>query len=169
MSLFWLTGMGSIPFLIPFFSWIVEVFPDFDFRRQVLRPTHLCLCPGRCRLNWAARFWVPMCPYGFFLSFINHHGRQTWVPHLPVDCSHHPWFCVWSLLAHGGWLHVGWFYFRERGMFVNGRRSGGVRSPSRADTAGMGWLPPAHDSSHQFISQGQWFQSWAWFSYLNSF
>ena len=30
----------------------------------------------------------------FFLSFINHPRRQSCVPHLPVDCSPHPWFCV---------------------------------------------------------------------------
>ena len=43
------------------FSRFAVVFPDLEFRRQVLWPTHLSLCPRRCRLNWAARFWVPIC------------------------------------------------------------------------------------------------------------
>ena len=61
---------GWGPFLpsYPFFSWIVAVFPDFDFRRQVPWPTHLCLCPRRCRLNWVARFWVPMCSCRFLTT-----------------------------------------------------------------------------------------------------
>ena len=51
------------PFLpsYPFFSWFAAVFPDLDFRRIVFWPIHLCLCPRRLRLNWAARFWVPKC------------------------------------------------------------------------------------------------------------
>ena len=49
------------PFLhSPFFQF-VDVFPDLDFRRQVLWPTHLCPGPRRCPLNWAARFWIPRC------------------------------------------------------------------------------------------------------------
>ena len=53
--------------LYPLFSWFIEVFPGFDFLRQVLWPVHLCLCPRRARLNWAARFWVPTCSCWFFL------------------------------------------------------------------------------------------------------
>ena len=49
-------GVHSFPH--PFFSWIVAVFCPWH--------THLCLCPRRCRLNWAARFWVPMCSCRFF-------------------------------------------------------------------------------------------------------
>ena len=52
-------GCGSL-FLIPFLIFI-EVFKGFDFLRTVLWPVHLCLCPRRARLNWAARFWVPAC------------------------------------------------------------------------------------------------------------
>ena len=54
-------GCG-VPFLIPFFfDFFIEVFKGFDFLRSVLWPIHLCLCPRRARLNWAARFWVPTC------------------------------------------------------------------------------------------------------------
>ena len=53
-------GCGSL-FLIPFFFIFIEVFKGFDFLRTVLWPIHLCLCPRRARLNWAARFWVPNC------------------------------------------------------------------------------------------------------------
>ena len=45
----------------PLFSQFIEMFRGFDFLRQVLWPVHLCLCPRRARLNWAARFWVPTC------------------------------------------------------------------------------------------------------------
>ena len=48
-------------FLIPFFDFFIEVFKGFEFLRSVLWPIHLCLCPRRARLNWAARFWVPAC------------------------------------------------------------------------------------------------------------
>ena len=44
-----------------FFLQITDVFPGIDFLRTVLWPVHLCLCPRRARLNWAARFWVPTC------------------------------------------------------------------------------------------------------------
>ena len=47
-------------FLIPFLIF-TEVFKGFEFLRTVLWPIHLCLCPRRARLNWAARFWVPNC------------------------------------------------------------------------------------------------------------
>ena len=47
------------------FSFVLDVFPHFDFMRGVLWPVHLCLCPRRCRLNWAARFWVPRCSCHF--------------------------------------------------------------------------------------------------------
>ena len=51
-AIFLLPGLGSIPFLILFFFyWFVAVFPDLDFRRTVLWPIHLCLCPRRRRLN----------------------------------------------------------------------------------------------------------------------
>ena len=43
------------------FPCFVVVFPDLEFRRHVLWPTHLCLCPRWCRLNWAPRFLVPIC------------------------------------------------------------------------------------------------------------
>ena len=50
---------------VPFFSYLllifIEVFKGFHFLRTVLWPVHLCLCPRRARLNWAARFWVPAC------------------------------------------------------------------------------------------------------------
>ena len=52
-------GVGPF-FLIPFLIFI-EVFKGFEFLRTVLWPVHLCLCPRRARLNWAARFWVPNC------------------------------------------------------------------------------------------------------------
>ena len=56
-------GCGSpFFFLIPFFDFFfIEVFKGFEFLRTVLWPIHLCLCPRRARLNWAARFWVPTC------------------------------------------------------------------------------------------------------------
>ena len=57
-SFFW--GCGSL-FLIPFFDFFIAVFKGFEFLRTVLWPVHLCLCPRRARLNWAARFWVPNC------------------------------------------------------------------------------------------------------------
>ena len=44
-----------------FFPQTTDVFPGVDFLRTVLWPVHLCLCPRRARLNWAARFWVPAC------------------------------------------------------------------------------------------------------------
>ena len=44
-----------------FFDFFIEVFKGFEFLRSVLWPVHLCLCPRRARLNWAARFWVPAC------------------------------------------------------------------------------------------------------------
>ena len=52
------------PFFFPytFFKFFfIEVFKGFEFLRTVLWPVHLCLCPRRARLNWAARFWVPTC------------------------------------------------------------------------------------------------------------
>ena len=58
-SFFW--GCGSLFFLIPFLNFFIEVFKGFEFLRTVLWPVHLCLCPRRARLNWAARFWVPNC------------------------------------------------------------------------------------------------------------
>ena len=57
-SFFW--GCGSL-FLIPFLIFFIAVFKGFEFLRTVLWPVHLCLCPRRARLNWAARFWVPTC------------------------------------------------------------------------------------------------------------
>ena len=54
-------GCGVPFFLIPFFDFFIEVFKGFEFLRTVLWPVHLCLCPRRARLNWAARFWVPNC------------------------------------------------------------------------------------------------------------
>ena len=53
-------GCGSL-FLIPFFFLFIDVFKGVEFLRTVLWPVHLCLCPRRARLNWAARFWVPTC------------------------------------------------------------------------------------------------------------
>ena len=50
----------------PFFFLFIDVFPRFDFLRQVLWPVHLCLCPRRARLNWAARFKVPTCSCWFY-------------------------------------------------------------------------------------------------------
>ena len=50
-----------VPFPYTFFDFFIEVFKGFDFLRSVLWPIHLCLCPRRARLNWAARFWVPTC------------------------------------------------------------------------------------------------------------
>ena len=60
---FFIDRDGSLPSYL--FSWFPAVFPDLDFRRQVLWPIHLCVCPRRCRLNWAARFWVPKCSCRF--------------------------------------------------------------------------------------------------------
>ena len=54
----WVPFFFLIPFLDFFF---IEVFKGFEFLRTVLWPVHLCLCPRRARLNWAARFWVPAC------------------------------------------------------------------------------------------------------------
>ena len=57
-----------VPFPYTFFSpQITDVFPGVDFLRTVLWPVHLCLCPRRARLNWAARFWVPSCSCWFSL------------------------------------------------------------------------------------------------------
>ena len=50
-----------VPFPYTFFRFFIEVFKGFEFLRTVLWPIHLCLCPRRARLNWAARFWVPAC------------------------------------------------------------------------------------------------------------
>ena len=53
-----------VPFffsLYLFLIFFIEVFKGFEFLRTVLWPVHLCLCPRRARLNWAARFWVPNC------------------------------------------------------------------------------------------------------------
>ena len=50
--------VGSFSF---FFIFSLDVFPGIDFLRTVLWPLHLCRCPRRTRLNWAARFWVPTC------------------------------------------------------------------------------------------------------------
>ena len=53
-------GVG--PFSLYLFSiFFIVVFKGFEFLRTVLWPVHLCLCPRRARLNWAARFWVPTC------------------------------------------------------------------------------------------------------------
>ena len=59
-SFFW--GVW-VPFPHTFFFFLIfiEVFKGFEFLRTVLWPIHLCLCPRRARLNWAARFWVPTC------------------------------------------------------------------------------------------------------------
>ena len=57
-------GVGTFPHTL-FVYWFVDVFPNLDFLRQVLWPIHLCLCPRRARLNWAARFWVPKCSCRF--------------------------------------------------------------------------------------------------------
>ena len=54
------SGVGPF-FPHTFFDFFIEVFKGFDFLRSVLWPIHLCLCPRRARLNWAARFWVPAC------------------------------------------------------------------------------------------------------------
>ena len=63
----WVCWQGWVySFHHTFFSWLVVVFPDLEFRRHVLWHTYLCLCPCRCRLNWAARFWVPICSCSFF-------------------------------------------------------------------------------------------------------
>ena len=53
--------LGVGPFSLYLFLIFIEVFKGFDFLRTVLWPVHLCLCPRRARLNWAARFWVPNC------------------------------------------------------------------------------------------------------------
>ena len=50
-----------VPFPYIFFRFLIAVFKGFDFLRTVLWPVHLCRCPRRARLNWAARFWVPTC------------------------------------------------------------------------------------------------------------
>ena len=58
-SFSFLGGVG--PFSLYLFSIFIVVFKGFEFLRTVLWPVHLCLCPRRARLNWAARFWVPAC------------------------------------------------------------------------------------------------------------
>ena len=55
------SGVGPFSLYLFFFLIFIEVFKGFDFLRTVLWPVHLCLCPRRARLNWAARFWVPNC------------------------------------------------------------------------------------------------------------
>ena len=61
-SFFFLFFSGVGPFFpYTFFDFFIEVFKGFEFLRTVLWPVHLCLCPRRARLNWAARFWVPAC------------------------------------------------------------------------------------------------------------
>ena len=56
------SGCGSPFFSLYFFRFFfIAVFKGFEFLRTVLWPVHLCLCPRRARLNWAARFWVPAC------------------------------------------------------------------------------------------------------------
>ena len=60
-SFFFFGGVGSLFFLILFLIFFIAVFKGFEFLRTVLWPIHLCLCPRRARLNWAARFWVPTC------------------------------------------------------------------------------------------------------------
>ena len=57
---FFFSGVGPF-FPYTFFDFFIEVFKGFEFLRTVLWPVHLCLCPRRARLNWAARFWVPAC------------------------------------------------------------------------------------------------------------
>ena len=52
-------GVG--PLSLYLFWFFIAVFKGFEFLRTVLWPVHLCLCPRRARLNWAARFWVPTC------------------------------------------------------------------------------------------------------------
>ena len=54
-------GVGPFFSLYFFRFFFIEVFKGFEFLRTVLWPVHLCLCPRRARLNWAARFWVPTC------------------------------------------------------------------------------------------------------------
>ena len=77
------SGVGF--FLIPPFSWFIHVFPGVAFLRQVLWPVHLCLCPRRARLTWAARFWVPTCScWFFFVRFLGICGESACVPHLSV-------------------------------------------------------------------------------------
>ena len=44
------------------------MFPDLDFRRTVLWLIHLCLCPRRCRLNWAAGSGFQNFRVEFFFS-----------------------------------------------------------------------------------------------------
>ena len=55
------SGVGPLFPHTFFFDFFIEVFKGFEFLRTVLWPVHLCLCPRRARLNWAARFWVPAC------------------------------------------------------------------------------------------------------------
>ena len=55
-----LGGVGPF-FPYTFLLIFIEVFKGVEFLRTVLWPVHLCLCPRRARLNWAARFWVPTC------------------------------------------------------------------------------------------------------------
>ena len=59
LFIFQLLGCGIFPYT-PFFLY-TDVFPGVAFLRQVLWPVHLCLCPRRAGLTWAARFWVPTC------------------------------------------------------------------------------------------------------------
>ena len=54
-------GVWDPFFPYTFFLIFIAVFKGFEFLRTVLWPIHLCLCPRRARLNWAARFWVPTC------------------------------------------------------------------------------------------------------------
>ena len=64
-SFLFFLGVWDPFFFFPYtffeFFFFIEVFKGFEFLRTVLWPVHLCLCPRRARLNWAARFWVPTC------------------------------------------------------------------------------------------------------------
>ena len=132
----------------PFFSWFVVVFPDLDLRRTVLWPIHLCVCPRRCRLNWAARFWVPKCSWWFFFRFLDHPGGPTRVSYLSMGRPPHLWIRLQSLCAHDGWVDDRRFDFWERDQFINGRGCGNVWSCRRPHESGLGRLAPAHDLSN---------------------
>ena len=107
--------LGVGPFFSLYHFWFfTEVFKGFEFLRTVLWPVHLCLCPRRARLNWAARFWVPACSCWFFLfvRFLGVHRESACVSHLPVGRPSHSWRSMQPLWAYDGWFTFRWYYFR---------------------------------------------------------
>lgn len=85
------------------------------------------------------------CP---FFRCLDHPGRPTRVPYLPVGSSSHPRRCLQSLCMNDGRVYHGRFDFRKRDRFLNGRgfsRLCSWRGPHRAE---LGRLAPESHLSH---------------------